>query len=166
MSNDLNKIRLSLKNCEEVTLPYKFPYKCWIKYITIKGEDEAFYEGGEYLRMGDHKIFLLNNGQQICVPTMIRSDDGNILYRSRFFIDPHKKSKCEDDKSELEKIVKQQQKVIIKSSEQIKILEEQLLEYKTNQCDMISQMEEKNNKINELLIKENKYKLILSQYIN
>ena len=49
MSTDLSIIRESLKHCEEVTLPYKFPPKCWIKYITIKGEDEAFYEGGIYM---------------------------------------------------------------------------------------------------------------------
>ena len=33
---DLGIIRNSLKNCEEVTLPYKFTKNCWIKYITIK----------------------------------------------------------------------------------------------------------------------------------
>ena len=166
MSTDLSKIRLSLQNCEEVTLPYKFPPKCWIKYITIKGEDEAFYEGGEYIRMGDHKIFLQNKGKQLCAPTCVRSDEGDILYKSRFFIDPTKNNECLTEKKALEKVVKQQQKVIVKTAEQIKLLEDQLHEYKVNHYDMISQLEEKDKQINELLCKEKKYKLILSQYIN
>ena len=65
MTTDISKIRVSLNNCEEVPLPYKFPYKCWIKYITIKGEDEAFYEGGQYVGMGDHKIFIINKGKRL-----------------------------------------------------------------------------------------------------
>ena len=164
MTTDLSKIRLSLNNCEEVTLPYKFPPKCWIKYITIKGEDEAFYEGGEFLRMGDHKIFLKNKGKQLCAPTCVRSDDGELLYKSRFFID-QTKSTCEENKDGLEKVVKQQQKVIQKTAEQIKALEDQLHEYKTNHYDMISQLEEKDKEIERLVNNERKYKLILSQYV-
>ena len=90
MTTDISKIRSSLRDCEEVTLPYKFPRKCWVKYITVKGEDEAFYEGGEFLGMGSHKIFLNNKGQRLCAPTCVRSDDGEILYKSRFFIDTKK----------------------------------------------------------------------------
>ena len=33
MTTDISRIRQSLKEYEEVTLPYKLPYKCWIKYI-------------------------------------------------------------------------------------------------------------------------------------
>ena len=97
MTTDISRIRQSLKECEEVTRPYKFPYKCWIKYITIKGEDEAFYEGGQYVGMGDHKIFLINKGKRLCAPTCVRSDDGDILYKSRFFIDSKKTADCADD---------------------------------------------------------------------
>jgi hypothetical protein len=32
MSTDLHVIRQSLQGCEEITLPYKFPPKCWIIY--------------------------------------------------------------------------------------------------------------------------------------
>jgi len=170
MTTDISKIRLSLNNCEEVDLPYKFPPRCWIKYITIKGEDEAFYEGGQYLRMGDQKIFLLNKGKQLCAPICVRSDDGDILYKSRFFIDSNKSSDCiqtteDKQKKELEKVILTQQQIISKAAEQIKLLEDQLHEYKTNHYDMISNLEEKDKEINELLIKEKKFKLILSQYI-
>ena len=166
MTTDISKIRESLQDCEEVSLPYKFPPKCWIKYITIKGEDEAFYEGGEFLRMGHHKIFLRNKGKSLCAPTCVRSDDGEILYKSRFFIDPTKQTQCQEDKKELQKVVDQQQKVIVKTAEQIQLLENQLQEYKVNHYDMISQIEEKDKQIDELLIKEKKYKLVLSQYIH
>ena len=166
MTTNLSNIRLSLNNCEEINLPYKFPPKCWIKYITLKGEDEAFYEGGEFLRMGDHKIFLKNKGKQLCAPTCVRSDDGEVLYKSRFFIDPKKTSECEEKKDELEVVVKQQQKVIKKVAEQIKLLEEQVQEYKTNHYDMISQLEEKDKEIERLVNNERKYKLVLSQYIH
>ena len=166
MTTDISKIRESLQHCEEISLPYKFTPKCWIKYITIKGEDEAFYEGGEFLRMGDHKIFLRNKGKQLCAPTCVRSDDGEILYKSRFFIDPTKKTDCEIKKDELQKIVTQQQSIIKKAGDQIKLLEDQLHEYKVNHYDMISQLEEKDKYIEELLTNEKKYKLVLSQYIH
>ena len=165
MTTDISKIRQSLKDCEEVSLPYKFPQKCWIKYITIKGEDEAFYEGGEFLRMGHYKIFLRNKGQQLCAPTCIRSDDGEILYKSRFFIDPTKNNECTNDKKELEKVVDQQQKVIQKMSEQLKLLEDKNHQTQCDYYDLMSTLEEKDKEIEELHIKEKKYKLILSQYI-
>jgi len=164
MSNELTKIRQSLKNCEEVTLPYKFPYKCWIKYITIKGEDEAFYEGGQYVGMGDHKIFLINKGKQLCAPTCIRSDDGDILYKSRFFIDLNKDD-CSLKKDKLEEVIKTQQKVIQKMSKQLKLLEDKHQQTQSENYDLISTVEQKDCEISDLLIKEKKYKLILSQYI-
>jgi len=164
MSTDLSKIRESLKNCEEVTLPYKFPPKCWIKYITIKGEDEAFYEGGHYLGMGDHKMFLINKGQRLTAPTRIRSDDGEILYTSRFFID-QSKDECSQKKEELEKVVIQQQRVIQKMSEQLKLVEDKNHQTQCDYYDLISTIEEKDKEIEGHRIKEKKYKLILSQYI-
>ena len=54
----------------------------------------------------------------------------------------------------------------MKTSKQIQLLEDQLHEYKVNHYDMISQLEEKDKQINELLCKEKKYKLILSKYIH
>jgi len=169
MTTDLSKIRLSLKNCEEVVLPYKFPYKCWIKYITAKGEDEAFYEGGEFIRMGHHRLILVNQGRQIYAPTCVRSDDGEILYKSRFFIDPKKTTECiskgDKKKRELEKVVSTQQRVLQKMSQQLKILEDKAHEIKIENYDLRSSLEETEHHVKELLVKEKKYKLILSQYM-
>ena len=169
MTTDISKIRLSLGKCEEVTLPYKFPQKCWIKYITIKGEDEAFYEGGQYMGMGDHKIFLVNKGKRLYAPTCVRSDDGEILYKSRFFIDPKKTTECvsesDKEKKELEKVVSAQQKVIQKMSQQLKILEDRSHEIQVENYDLHGELEEKDTRIKDLLIKEKKYKLIVSHYV-
>jgi len=168
MTTDISKIRQSLGGCEEVTLPYKFPYKCWIKYITIKGEDEAFYEGGQYVGMGDHKIFLINKGKRLCAPTCVRSDDGNILYKSRFFIGSKTSLGVSDDdnnKNELDKVVSAQQTVIQRASHQLKILEDKYNEIQVENYDLHGELEEKAQVIKELLIKEKKYKLILSQFM-
>jgi uncharacterized coiled-coil protein SlyX len=165
MTTDISKIRLSLKKCEEITLPYKFTPTCWVKYITLKGDDEAFYEGGEFLRMGDHKIFLINKGKQVCAPTCVRSDDGSIIYKSRFFIDPTKNNSTQN-KSELDKVVSQQQNVIKTMAKQIKLLEDQLLQHNSSHYDMVTQLEENDKELNKLLINEKKYKLMLSKYIH
>ena len=166
MTTDISKIRQSLNNCEEVTLPYKFPQKCWIKYISVKGEDEAFYEGGQYLGMGDQKIFLMNKGKRLTAPTCIRSDNGEILYKSRFFIDPTKTTECSIKKDQLDKVVKAQQKVIQKMSEQLKLVEDKNHQIQCDIYDLVSTLEEKDKEIKELLLKEKKYKLILSRYIH
>jgi len=165
MTTDISKIRSSLQDCEEVSLPYKVPYKCWIKYITIKGEDEAFYEGGEFLGMGDHKVFLNNKGQRLSAPTCVRSDCGEVLYKSRFFIDTKKPSECEQKKDELDKVVTAQQKVIQKMSQQLKILEDKNHDIQIENYDLHGELKEKDTEIKDLLIKERKYKLIVDHYV-
>ena len=169
MTTDISKIRLSLNKCEEVTLPYKFPQKCWIKYITIKGEDEAFYEGGQYTGMGDHKIFLVNKGKRLYAPTCVRSDDGEILYKSRFFIDPKKTSECvsagDKENKELGKVVSSQQNVIEKMSQQLKILEDKAHEIQVENYDLHGEIKDMETEIKGLLDKENKYKLIVNHYV-
>jgi hypothetical protein len=171
MTTDISKIRVSLNNCEEVTLPYKFTRNCWIKYITIKGEDEAFYEGGRYTGMGDHKIFLINKGKRLCAPTCVRSDDGGILYKSRFFIDSNKTSECDECDEvagktikELKKVVSAQQRVIHQASHQLKILEDKSHEIQIENYDLHGELKEKDELIKVLISNEKKYKLILSQY--
>jgi hypothetical protein len=164
MTTDISHIRQSLKRCEEVTLPYLFPKKCWIKYITLKDDDEHFYEGGEFIGMGNHKLFINVKGRSTCVPTIIRSDEGEILYRARFFIDPTVKPACEQEKHELLKTIKAQQQIIKRVAEQIKVLEATAHEYQSSNYELRTELEEKDHLLKEQLIKEKKYKLILSQY--
>jgi len=165
MTQDINKIKLSLKNCEEVSLPYKFEPRTWIKYITVKGEDEVFYEGGIYAGMGDHKLFVINKGKRLTVPTYIRSDDGEIIYQSRFFIDTKKTNTCEDKHIEITKTVKAQQAVIKKTSIQIKMLEERNQALQSENYDLLGSLDTKEKELQELLEKEKKYKLLLSQFM-
>lgn len=163
---DLNIIRQSLKDCEEITTPFKFPKKCWIKYITIKGEDEAFYEGGIFQRMGNQKIFLKNGKSTMQVPTCIKSDEGEIIYRSRFFIDPSFKTDCEVKKDQLEKTIQAQQKVVERMAKQLKLLEESKQKLQEEHYTLVSLFQDREDEIKQLKINEKKYKLILSQYIH
>ena len=164
MSTDIEHIRNSLQQCEEVSLPYKFTPKCWIKYITLKNDDEHFYEGGEYIGMGDHKIIISEGGRYKHIPTCTRTDDGEVIYTSRFFIDPRKLPACEKEKGDLLKTIKAQQQVVKRSSEQIKLLEEKSNEYQTDNYELRTELQDKIQQIETLLNNEKKYKLILSQY--
>lgn len=162
---DINIIRQSLKGCEEVSLPYKFSKGLRIKYITVKGEDEAFYDGGVFDGMGNHIIFIKNGSTRARVPTCIRNDDGEVVYRSRFFIDPNNTTSCEEKKTELEKTVLAQQKVIEKMAEQLKILEESKEDLQAEHYDLVNLYQDKQDEVKELLIKEKKYRLLLSKYM-
>jgi hypothetical protein len=162
---DLTLIRESLKDCEEITLPYQFTKESRVKYITIKGEDEAFYEGGFYDGMGNQVVFIRNGSNRMRVPTYIRNDDGEIIYRPRFFIDPNTKSSCEEKKSELEKTVLAQQKVIQKMAGQLKLLEESKVDLQAEHYDLVNLYQDKVDEVKEFLIKEKKYRLLLSQYM-
>jgi len=162
---DINIIRQSLKGCEEITLPYKFSKGLRIKYITVKGEDEAFYDGGVFDGMGNHVIFIKNGTTRARVPTCIRNDDGEVVYRSRFFIDPRNDTSCEEKKTELEKTVLAQQKVIEKIAEQLKLLEESKANLQAEHYDLVNLYQDKVDEVKELKEKEKKYRLLLSQYM-
>ena len=162
---DINIIRQSLKGCEEVCLPYKFSKGLRIKYITVKGEDEAFYDGGLFDGMGNHVIFIKNGTTRVRVPTCIRNDDGEVVYRSRFFIDPSNDTSCEEKKTELEKTVLAQQKVIEKIAEQLKLLEESKVNLQAEHYELVNLYQDKVDEVKELREKEKKYRLLLSQYM-
>ena len=162
MTTDISKIRISLNNCEEIVLPYDFTKKTWIKYITIKGEDEAFYEGGYFTGLGHHKLFLNNKGTNITVPTCVRSDEGGILYKTRLFINTQSENECNKEKTQLDKVVKAQQQIIDKMTNKIKELETLNNSLHVDIYDSKSIIDEKCDIIKGLLIKEKKYKLIVS----
>ena len=165
MSKDISLIRKELSNCEEIELPFTFPAKCWIKYITLLDNDEVFYTGGEYSSLGHHKIYLTNKSKKWCVPTQYLSDDGEILYKSRFFIDTKKTKELNNynDIKEQDKIIKTQQDIIDKMTLKIQELENALINNKSEVYTHMSELESKDKTINELIKREKKYKLILSQ---
>jgi len=121
MSNDIKFIQESLINHTEITFPYTFKPNDKIKYITLFDDEELFYNGGEYIKMGNEKINLRNGPNSWFVPIKIRDNNNNIIYKSRFFIQ-NKKIGNNINKTEeyYKKIIINQQKVIEKMTLTIK----------------------------------------------
>ena len=162
---DLTVIRESLKHCEEITLPFRFKKGTRVKYITVKGEDEAFYDGGVYDGMGHHVVFIKCGSNRRRIPTCVKDNEGVVIYSSRFFIESTKLSKCEVKKNALEKTVETQQKVINKLAEQLKLLEVSKETLQAEHYDLVNLYQDKEIEVKELLEKDKKYRLLLSQYM-
>ena len=136
MSQDIAFIKKTLQNHEEVDSPYDLIIGDHVKYITLKGDDEYFYMGGEYKGMGDNIIFLKDKGKRITVPLVYVDKEGNILYKTRLYTE----SECEfseKEKQEYESIIQTQQRIIetmtekiTKHSQIIMRLQEENLKYK------------------------------------
>jgi uncharacterized coiled-coil protein SlyX len=125
MIKDKKVIKDLLKEHVEVELPYPFKEGVMIKYFTMKDGEQFFSTGGRFVRMLDRKILLQNSGKSWTVPVDICDKKGDIIYKSRFFV--HKDFEKENDKkiSELESIIKSQQDIIKKLSQQVKIKAEE-----------------------------------------
>jgi len=125
MIKDIKVIKQLLEDHVEVELPYPFKEGVEIKYMTMKDGEQYFSTGGRYVRMLNKKILLQNSGKSWSVPTEICNRDGDIIYKSRFFV--HKDFEKEKDSkvSELESIIKSQQDVIKKLSQQVKMKAEE-----------------------------------------
>jgi uncharacterized coiled-coil protein SlyX len=125
MIKDKNVIKDLLKEHVEVELPYPFKEGVMIKYFTMKDGEQFFSTGGRFVRMLNKKILLQNSGKSWTVPVDICDKKGDIIYKSRFFV--HKDFEKENDKkiNELESIIKSQQDIIKKLSQQVKIKAEE-----------------------------------------
>tara|TARA_B100000745_G_C19792216_1_gene260190 strand:+ start:108 stop:476 length:369 start_codon:yes stop_codon:yes gene_type:complete len=119
---DIQQIKKELKNCEEIDITYTLHPKCYLKYITIKDNNEYFYTGGYFFKYGFDKIILKKDKKIWSVPTVYKDKDGNILYTSRFFLKNDEIEECEKDKKEYEKIIQTQQHIIEKLTQRIKEL--------------------------------------------
>jgi len=120
-THDIKIIKQELIGYEQVEIPFIFKLNKKIKYITLESEtnSEAFYNGGNYLRMGNEKIFLQNGPATWQVPIKIRNDDNKVIYESKFFVEQDQDNKSNDIKI-YEKTIKAQQMVIEKMSKTIK----------------------------------------------
>lgn len=118
MSQDLDFIKKNLKNCEEIDSYQDLELGKHIKYITIKGNDEYFYTGGIYKRLGDNKIFLKHGGRSWSVPLTYKNKEGEIIYKTRLFNQVNNCSSKEID--EYKKIIYNQQQIIETLNKQLK----------------------------------------------
>lgn len=121
MSQDLTYIRKVLKNCEEVDTPFDIKKGDLVRYITIHKGGEFFYDGGKYVKMSDNMVCLEENEGDTKVPICIMNSGGDILYKTRFFVECDEKCQGKS-KQEYEKIIKNQQRIIevlIKKNEQL-----------------------------------------------
>ena len=125
MITDIKVIKESLVDHVEVELPYPFKENTMIKYISLKDGEQYFSNGGRFIRMLNKKVLLCNTGKSWGVPTEILNKQGDIIYESRFFV--HKDFEKEENRKEreLESVIKSQQGVIKKLSQQVKLKAEE-----------------------------------------
>ena len=130
MLKDINKIRKELEGYDEVELPFDFPLETHIKYITLVDNEESFFTGGKYVKLGMDRIYLSTGGPSWSIPIKIRDDDSNVLYTSRFFA-PKQEKIVPKDTVHLQKVIESQQSVIDKMTEIIK-KDKQKIQYYEN----------------------------------
>lgn len=116
-TTNLTTIRNSLKNYEEIEMPYDFKPGESIKYITLDKDTqtEMFYNGGEYVKIGNELIFLQNGPSNWSFRTKLRDDDNNIYYTSRIFVEKNDDKGITLDNKDIKKLndtILAQQKVI------------------------------------------------------
>ena len=88
----------------------------------MKDKEESFYLGGKFLRLLNDKIVLSNGGMSWVVPINMKDKKGEIIYKSRFFVDKgFDKEKDTEEVIELKSIIKTQQNLIDKMSNALKI---------------------------------------------
>jgi len=119
MLQDINLIRKELEGYEEIEFPYPLKPGIIVKYITVKDDEESFFTGGKFVKMGNETIYLTNGGPTWKVPIKVRDDECNIQYKSRFFI-PSVEDVKSNEVIKFEKIIKAQQDIIEKMTETIK----------------------------------------------
>jgi len=125
MSQDISLIKKELENHMEIKLPYDFPKKCHIKYITHnqKKNTELFYKGGEFIYFGNNCICVKNKARTWNIPIHYYHKDGSVKYTSHFYISSDTETDCEkicDEKyNELTNTIQFQQSVIEKMTTSI-----------------------------------------------
>ena len=126
MIKDIKIIKEHLKGCAEIEIPYPFEKEVHIKYITMKDGEESFYLGGKYKALLNEKILLCNSGKTWAVPINMKNKDGDIIYKTRFFVDKDfNKDKDSEEVIELKSIIKSQQDIIEKMTKSLKIKSEE-----------------------------------------
>jgi len=119
MITDINRIKTELKGFSQIEFPYNINKGCLVKYLTIKDNNEFFHLGGNFVRFGNDSLVLTKSNQTWSIPKYIKDKEGNILYRSKFFV-PNDDSVESKEVKELKSIIKTQQNIIDKLTERLK----------------------------------------------
>jgi len=119
MITDIKKIKEELKGFSQIKFPYNINQGCLVKYLTIKDNNEFFHLGGNFVRFGNDSLVLTKSNQTWSIPKYIKDKEGNILYRSKFFV-PNDDSVESKEVKELKSIIKTQQNIIDKLTERLK----------------------------------------------
>lgn len=130
MTQNLKTIKKELNNCKEINSVYDIKKNQIIKYITLKNNEEYFYTGGKFIRMGNNKIFFNKNGSTKSLQLVWKNKDGSINYKSRIFVENDQES-CTKDIQELTKIIKNQQMIIEKMNLKLK-KQDQIIQFLQN----------------------------------
>tara|TARA_X000000950_G_C13471528_1_gene480017 strand:+ start:49 stop:465 length:417 start_codon:yes stop_codon:yes gene_type:complete len=123
MIRDINIIREHLNGFVEVEIPYPFKRGEEIKYITLNKDNESFYVGGTFECLGNNCIILRNNHRRWQVATFVFNKDGEISYKSRFFVKDNDSSNCEKKNAKANETIFFQQDIIEKMNSRISELE-------------------------------------------
>ena len=150
MIKDISLIQKELIGFVEVELPFDFHYNTHIKYITLKDDYEAFFQGGTFKGLGNDCILLTNKFRNWSVPTCKRSKDGIICYESRFFIQDKKLEKCTQENDDLQKKIIFQQNIIDKLTNQLQEYEHLLQDNRYSLKDKSIECREKDDEIKKL----------------
>ena len=116
---DIKKIKKELIDFEEININYPLNKNCYIKYITLKDNNEFFYDGGYFEKYGFDKIILKKNKKFFSVPISYKDENGEIIYKSRLFLKTKNDNINFNQKTEYEKIIKKQQEIIEKLSKKL-----------------------------------------------
>ena len=137
MSQDLSYIRTQLKNCEEVDSPFDIKIGQNVKYITLKNDSEYFFDGGEYIKMGDNQIVLKIGSKYEYIKLIHYNKAGYTVYRTRLFVVDSTKDIQNGGGNktieEYEKIIKTQQEIIEKLNIQLKKQHTYIMNIQNNQ---------------------------------
>jgi len=169
MSDDIGFIRKELDNHMEVILPYDFPFKCHIKYITHnhKKNTELFYKGGEFVSFGNNCIRIKNKVRSWNIPIHLYNKDGSVKYSTHFYVlntENDCEKICKDTNSELHQTIQFQQETIEKLTIElgkIELKKSQLLNDKQNYEELL---ENNRHILKELSIKNREKDTTIKKY--
>ena len=149
MSQNINYIRNELQGFIEVDSVFDIKKGDLVKYITLDEDtdEEYFYKGGKYIKMGDNKMYIDSGNVSSVILKHINSD-GSLIYKTRLFIQNDENKVNIEDIKEYEKIIQNLQTIIEKLSTQNNKLKEHLIELNernTQYEDVIKQLVDTEN---------------------